>query len=67
MGCGPSVDIHQAAKDGNIKAVKQHLAAGTDVNAQASISVTDSCCIMRLGKVTTEIVLQLLIAIKVRM
>ena len=25
VGCGPSVDIHQAAKDGNIKAVKQHL------------------------------------------
>ena len=34
VGCGPSVDIHQAAKDGNIKAVKQHLAAGTDVNAK---------------------------------
>ena len=33
VGCGPSVDIHQAAKDGNIKAVKQHLAAGVDVNA----------------------------------
>ena len=26
-GCGPSVDIHQAAKDENIKAVKQHLAS----------------------------------------
>ena len=26
-GCGPSVDIYQAAKDGNIKAVKQHLAS----------------------------------------
>ena len=35
VGCGgPSVDIHQAAKDGNIKAVKQHLAAGTDVDAK---------------------------------
>ena len=34
VGCGPSVDIHQAAKDGNIKAVKQHLAAGTDVDAR---------------------------------
>ena len=34
VGCGPSVDIHQAAKDGNIKAVKQHLAAGADVNAK---------------------------------
>jgi ankyrin repeat protein len=34
VGCGPSVDIHQAAGDGNIKAVKQHIAAGTDVNAK---------------------------------
>ena len=34
VGCGPSVDIHKAAKDGNIKAVKKHLAAGTDVNAK---------------------------------
>ena len=33
VGCGPS-DIHQAAKDGNMKAVKQHLAAGADVNAK---------------------------------
>jgi len=34
VGCGPSVDIHQAAEEGNIEAVKQHLAAGTDVNAK---------------------------------
>ena len=34
VGCGPSVDIHQAAKTGNIKAVKQHLDAGADVNAK---------------------------------
>ena len=34
VGCGPSVDIWEAAKDGNIKAVKQHLAAGADVNAK---------------------------------
>ena len=34
MGCGSSVDIHEAAFDGNIEAVKQHLAAGTDVNAK---------------------------------
>jgi len=33
VGCGePS--IHDAAWDGNIEAVKQHLAAGTDVNAK---------------------------------
>jgi len=33
VGCGPSVDIHQAVYDGNIEAVKQHLAAGANVNA----------------------------------
>ena len=34
VGCGSSVDIHKAAVDGNIEAVKQHLAAGADVNAK---------------------------------
>ncbi len=38
MGCGPpeppDISIHEAAKDGNIEAVKQHLAAGTDVNEE---------------------------------
>ena len=34
VGCGPSVDIHKAAWSGNIKVVKQHIAAGTDVNAK---------------------------------
>ena len=34
VGCGPSVDIHEAAGTGNIEVVKQHLAAGTDVNAR---------------------------------
>ena len=33
VGCAPSVDIWEAAKEGNIEAVKQHLATGTDVNA----------------------------------
>ena len=36
VGCGPSVpdiSIHEAAGTGNIDVVKQHLAAGTDVNA----------------------------------
>ena len=32
VGCGES--IHEAAEDGNIEAVKQHIAAGTDVNAK---------------------------------
>ena len=31
----PDIDIHEAARIGNIEAVKQHLAAGTDVNAKA--------------------------------
>ena len=34
VGCGPSVDIHQAAHDGDIQAVKQYLNASGDVNAK---------------------------------
>ena len=37
VGCGPQspdISIHKAARDGNIEAVKQHLAAGTDVDAK---------------------------------
>ena len=33
VGCG-RVDIHKAAELGNIEVVKQHIAAGTDVNAK---------------------------------
>jgi ankyrin repeat protein len=39
VGCGPSapdISIHKAVFDGNIEAVKQHLAAGTDMNAKIS-------------------------------
>jgi len=32
----PDISIHDAARRGDIVAVKQHLAAGTDVNAKAS-------------------------------
>jgi len=32
----PDISIHKAAERGNIEAVKQHLAAGTDVNAKDS-------------------------------
>ena len=32
VGCGP-VDIHEAARTGNIEVIKQYLAAGGDVNA----------------------------------
>ena len=34
VGCGPSVDIWEATATGNIEAVKQHLAAGTDLNTK---------------------------------
>ena len=34
VGCGESMPIHNAARDGNIEAVRQHLAAGADVNAK---------------------------------
>jgi predicted component of type VI protein secretion system len=30
----PDISIHEAAMDGDIEAVKQHLAAGADVNAK---------------------------------
>ena len=40
VGCGPSMSIHDAARDGNIETVKQHLAAGTDVNAKNDIGRT---------------------------
>ena len=40
VGCWPSVDIWTAAKEGNIEAVKQHLDAGTDVNAKNEFGLT---------------------------
>ena len=40
MGCGPSVDIWEAAATGNIEAVKQHLAAGWGVDAEDSYKST---------------------------
>ena len=36
----PDISIHDAAYDGNIEAVKQHLAAGADVNAKEEYGVT---------------------------
>ena len=42
VGCSkpppPNISIHEAASDGNIEAVKQHLAAGTDVNAKDDLT-----------------------------
>jgi len=39
----PDISIHQAAEDGNIEAVKQHLAAGADVNANTDTGWTPLC------------------------
>jgi ankyrin repeat protein len=34
VGCGESIPLWRAARDGNIEAVRQHLASGTDVDAK---------------------------------
>ena len=34
VGCGESIPLWRAARDGNIEAVRQHLASGADVNAK---------------------------------
>ena len=34
LGCGPSIDIHNASQLGKVKIVKQHLNSGKDVNAR---------------------------------
>ena len=36
----PDISIHDAAEKGNIEAIKQHIAAGTDVNAKNRLSLT---------------------------
>ena len=43
VGCGPStpdISIHDAALEGNIEVVKQHLAAGVDVNLKTPTGLT---------------------------
>ena len=49
----PDISIHEAAEDGNIEAVKQHLAAGTDVNAENIREQTPLHSAIRVGN--TEI------------
>ena len=53
VGCGPSVDIWTAAKTGNIEAVKQHIAAGTDVNALDDDGGTPLALAIRSGNTET--------------
>ena len=43
VGCGPQppdISIHDAAIDGDIEAVKQHLADGVDVNSKSDVGRT---------------------------
>ena len=57
VGCGgpsaPDISIHEAAEKGNIEAVKQHIAAGTDVNALDDDGGTPLALAIRSGN--TEI------------
>jgi len=52
----PEISIHAAAHQGNIEAVKKHIAAGTDVNAKNSGGWTP------LHSVATKEIVELLIA-----
>jgi len=40
VGCGPSKSIHESVETGDIEVVKQHLAAGADVNAKNDSGLT---------------------------
>ena len=56
----PDISIYEAAREGNIEAVKQHIAAGTDVNAKDD-ALEWTPLFMAAGKGHKEIV-ELLIA-----
>ena len=57
VGCGgpsaPDISIHEAAEKGNIEAAKQHLAAGTDVNALDDDGGTPLALAIRSGNTET--------------
>ncbi|MDP6527028.1 MAG: ankyrin repeat domain-containing protein, partial [Kiritimatiellia bacterium] len=55
----PDISIHDAAYEGNIEAVKQHLVSGADVNAKTGVGETPMQIAYQKGH--TEIV-ELLIA-----
>jgi len=40
VGCGPSMSIHDAAAVGDIEAVKQHIAAGMDMDTKDENGLT---------------------------
>ncbi len=55
----PDISIHEAAGEGNIEAVKQHLAASTDVNVKNKYGVTS---LHRAALVGNKETVELLIA-----
>ena len=63
VGCGgpsaPDISIHDAAGEGNIEAVKQHIAAGTDVDAKTSY--TKLTPLMNAARVGHKEIVELLI------
>ena len=64
VGCGesrpPDISIYEAAFNGNIEAVKQHLAAGADVNAK-EISVSEWTALHRATQSGHQEIVELLI------
>ena len=64
VGCGesrpPDISIYEAAFNGNIQAVKQHLAAGADVNAK-EISVSEWTALHRATQSGHQEIVELLI------
>ena len=64
VGCGesrpPDISIYEAAYNGNIEAVKQHLAAGADVNAK-EISVSEWTALHRATQSGHQEIVELLI------
>ncbi len=53
----PDISIHEAALVGAIEAVKQHLAAGTDVNAKDDIGLTPLHMAARSHKEIVELLI----------
>ena len=63
LGCGPSTpntSIWEASANGNIEAVKQHIAAGTDLNANQNAPVSFTPLNLAVRKGQSEIVKLLL-------
>ena len=52
VGCGPSVDIYDAAVKGDIKGVKFFLDDGTNVNVHKGVGLLH--CFLRLVDVTRK-------------